>query len=34
MREAIERGLKHSAYDYANAIDFMKQSYESLQRSF
>ena len=34
MREAIERGLKHSAYDYANAIDFMKQSYESYREVF
>ena len=34
MRDAIERGLKHSAYDYANAIDFMKQSYESFQEVF
>jgi len=34
MREAIERGLKHSAYDYANAIDFMKQSYESYKEVF
>ncbi|MDC0369895.1 amidase [Pelagibacteraceae bacterium] len=34
MREAIQRGLKHSAYDYANAIDFMKQSYESYKEVF
>tara|TARA_X000001036_G_scaffold435866_1_gene477937 strand:+ start:996 stop:2327 length:1332 start_codon:yes stop_codon:yes gene_type:complete len=34
MREAIERGLKHSAYDYANAIDFIKQSYESYKEVF
>ena len=34
MRDAIERGLKHSAYDYANAIDFMKQSYESFKEVF
>ena len=34
MREAIEKGLKHSAYDYANAIDFMKQSYESYKEVF
>ena len=34
MREAIERGLKNSAYDYANAIDFMKQSYESYKEVF
>ena len=33
MRDAIERGLKYSAKDYAEAIDFMKQSYESYQRS-
>ena len=34
IREAIERGLKYSAYDYANAIDFMKQSYESYKEVF
>jgi Asp-tRNA(Asn)/Glu-tRNA(Gln) amidotransferase A subunit family amidase len=34
MREAIERGLKYSAYDYANATDFMKQSYESFKEVF
>ena len=34
MRDAIERGLKHSAYDYANAIDFMKQSYKSYKEVF
>ena len=34
MRDAIERGLKHSAYDYANAIDFMKQSYQSYGEVF
>ena len=34
MREAIERGLKYSAYDYANAIDFMKQSYQSYKEVF
>jgi Asp-tRNA(Asn)/Glu-tRNA(Gln) amidotransferase A subunit family amidase len=34
MREAIGRGLKHSAYDYANAIDFMKQSYDSYKEVF
>ncbi len=34
MRDAIERGLKYSAYDYANAIDFMKQSYESYKEVF
>ena len=34
MREAIQRGLEHSAYDYANAIDFMKQSYESYKEVF
>mgnify|MGYP006091392883 CR=1 FL=1 len=34
VRDAIERGLKHSAYDYANAIDFMKQSYESYKEVF
>ena len=34
MREAIERGLKYSAYDYANAIDFIKQSYESYKEVF
>ena len=34
MRDAIERGMKHSAYEYANAIDFMKQSYESYKEVF
>ena len=34
VRDAIERGLKYSAYDYANAIDFMKQSYESYKEVF
>ena len=31
---AIERGMKYSAKDYAEAIDFMKQSYESFQEVF
>ena len=31
---AIERGMKYSAKDYAEAIDFMKQSYESYQEVF
>ncbi|MDC0628310.1 amidase [Pelagibacteraceae bacterium] len=34
MRDAIERGLKHAAYDYANAIDFMEQSYQSYKEVF
>ena len=34
MRDAIGRGLKHSAYDYANAIDFIKQSYQSFGEVF
>ncbi|MDC0472828.1 amidase [Pelagibacteraceae bacterium] len=34
MRDAIERGLKHSAYEYANAIDFMQQSYQSYKEVF
>ena len=34
MRDAIERGLKHSAYDYANAIDFIEQSYQSYKEVF
>ena len=34
MRAAIERGLKHSAYDYANAVDFMEQSYQSFKEVF
>ena len=29
LREAIVRGLKYSGKEYADAIDFMKQSYES-----
>ncbi len=34
MREAIERGLKYSAKEYTDAIDFMKQSYESYKEVF
>ena len=34
IRDAIERGLKYSAYDYANAIDFMEQSYQSYKEVF
>ena len=34
MRDAIERGLKYSAYEYANATDFMKQSYHSYKEVF
>ena len=34
MRDAIERGLKYSANEYANAIDFMKQSYHSYKEVF
>ena len=34
MREAIERGMKYSAKDYTDAIDFMKQSYESYKEVF
>ena len=33
MISAIERGMKYSAKDYAEAIDFMKRSYESYQGS-
>jgi len=32
--EAIERGLKYSATDYVNAVDFMKQSYKSYSEVF
>ena len=32
--EAIERGLKYSAKDYVNAVDFMKQSYKSYSEVF
>jgi Asp-tRNA(Asn)/Glu-tRNA(Gln) amidotransferase A subunit family amidase len=34
MIDAIERGQKYSAKDYAEAIDFMKQSYESYKEVF
>ena len=34
MISAIERGMKYSAKDYAEAIDFMKQSYESYREVF
>jgi Asp-tRNA(Asn)/Glu-tRNA(Gln) amidotransferase A subunit family amidase len=34
MINAIERGLKYSAKEYAEAIDFMNRSYESYQEVF
>ncbi len=34
MRDAINKGNKHSAKDYAEAIDFMKRSYDSYQEVF
>ena len=34
MNEAISRGLKYSAKHYSDAIDFMKQSYESYKEVF
>ena len=34
MIKAIERGLKYSAKEYAEAIDFMKQSYQSYKEVF
>jgi Asp-tRNA(Asn)/Glu-tRNA(Gln) amidotransferase A subunit family amidase len=34
MQTAIANGNKHSAKDYAEAIDFMKRSYESYQEVF
>ena len=34
MQDAITKGNKHSAKDYAEAIDFMKRSYESYQEVF
>ena len=34
MVSAIERGLKYPAKDYAEAIDFMKRSYESYKEVF
>ena len=34
MQSAISRGFKHSAKDYAEAIDFMKRSYESYSEVF
>jgi len=34
MRDAIERGMKYSAKEYTDAIDFMKQSYESYKEVF
>ena len=34
MITAIERGLKYNAKDYAEAIDFMKRSYESYKEVF
>ncbi len=34
MQDAIAKGNKHSAKEYAEAIDFMKRSYESYQEVF
>ena len=34
MQNAIVKGNKHSAKDYAEAIDFMKRSYESYEEVF
>ena len=34
MLSAIERGMKYSAKEYVEAIDFMKQSYKSYQEVF
>ena len=34
MRDAIGRGMKYSAKEYTDAIDFMKQSYESYKEVF
>ena len=34
MQTAIAQGNKHSAKDYAEAIDFKKRSYESYQEVF
>jgi len=34
MQDAIAKGNKHSAKDYAEAIDFMKRSYDSYEEVF
>ena len=34
LREAISRGIKYSGKDYADAIDFMEQGYESYKEVF
>ena len=34
MQKAISNGNKHSAKEYAEAIDFMKRSYESYKEVF
>ena len=34
MQTAIAKGNKHSAKEYAEAIDFKKRSYESYQEVF
>ena len=34
MQDAISKGNKHSAKEYAEAIDFMKRSYDSFQEVF
>ena len=32
MRDAIERGMKYSAKEYTDAVDFMKQSYNPIKK--
>ena len=34
MQSAISRGMKNTAKDYLNAVDFMKRSYESYKEVF
>ena len=34
MQDAIVKGNKHSAKEYAEALDFMKRSYESYEEVF
>ena len=34
MQTAISKGMKHTAKEYLNAVDFMKRSYESYKEVF
>ena len=34
MQTAISKGMKHTAKEYLDAVDFMKRSYESYKEVF